>query len=163
MSSCSPLERGAQLHIYVAHDISMPGSESHCKGQALMAWQLEVVSWLVLCTQLYGQPPLRVALKGRMLGGDTCRNSPLSPACRPPIWCFAHFTGLPQPWALTLGGVNRINRMTGEVQRRPLYEEHSNDHPRVNPNFYSRRTRFVYFTATTEALAGTPAPPQVPP
>ncbi len=37
----------------------------------------------------------------------------------------------------------RINTRTGEVKRRCLFAQ-SNDHPRVNPSFYSKPTRYVY-------------------
>ena len=53
---------------------------------------------------------------------------------------------------------------TGKVTRTPLYEDGNMDHPKVNPNFYSRPTRFVWFNAAAQpvAEAGVSAPPQVP-
>ncbi|KAL3155783.1 hypothetical protein ABBQ32_012798 [Trebouxia sp. C0010 RCD-2024] len=38
---------------------------------------------------------------------------------------------------------HRINTKTGEVRRRCLFAQ-SNDHPRVNPSFYSMPTRYCY-------------------
>jgi hypothetical protein len=49
------------------------------------------------------------------------------------------------------------------VTRTPLYEAGNMDHPKVNPLFYSRPTRFVWFNAAAAppAVAGASAPPQV--
>ena len=46
-----------------------------------------------------------------------------------------------------IGLLCRINTKTGEVSRDALFEGQNLDHPRVNPNFYSRPTRYVYFNA----------------
>ena len=51
---------------------------------------------------------------------------------------------------------------TGEVQRTALYEAQNMDHPRVNPYFYSRKTRYVYFNASdVPSSPGEAGPPQV--
>ena len=43
-----------------------------------------------------------------------------------------------------------------------MFEGQNLDHPRVNPNFYSRPTRFVYFNAAKPMEhAGDSGPPQV--
>jgi all-trans-8'-apo-beta-carotenal 15,15'-oxygenase len=56
---------------------------------------------------------------------------------------------------------HRINKLTGEATRKVMFEQMM-DHPRVNPLFYSRPTRFVYFNMGGTGLAGTkkPSPPQ---
>ena len=56
----------------------------------------------------------------------------------------------------------RINTKTGEVMRDALFEGQNLDHPRVNPNFYSRPTRYVYFNAAKPMdHPGNSGPPQV--
>ena len=57
----------------------------------------------------------------------------------------------------------RISTATGTVTRTPLYEAGNMDHPKVNPNFYSRPTRFVWFNGAAQPLAeaGASGPPQV--
>ena len=56
----------------------------------------------------------------------------------------------------------RINTKTGEVTRDALFEGQNLDHPRVNPNFYSRPTRYVYFNAAKLMdHPGNSGPPQV--
>ena len=56
----------------------------------------------------------------------------------------------------------RINTKTGKVTRDALYEGQNLDHPRVNPNFYSRPTRYVYFNAAKPMHhQGNSGPPQV--
>lgn len=44
--------------------------------------------------------------------------------------------------------VRRINRRTGEVTREVLYESQCMDHPKVNPLFAGRPTRFAYFNGS---------------
>lgn len=56
----------------------------------------------------------------------------------------------------------RINVKTGEVKRTVLYDAQNMDHPRVNPHFYSRKTRYVYFNASeVPSSPGEAGPPQV--
>jgi hypothetical protein len=56
----------------------------------------------------------------------------------------------------------RINVVTGEVKRTAICESQNLDHPRVNPLFYSRVTRYVYFNASQIAdIPGKSGPPQV--
>ncbi|KAK9837122.1 hypothetical protein WJX81_004609 [Elliptochloris bilobata] len=68
------------------------------------------------------------------------------------------FSGIP----FTSFWRHRINRVTGEVRREVLYEGQSMDHPKVNPLFAGRPTRFAYFNGSfhvdKQQLAG---PPQV--
>ncbi len=54
----------------------------------------------------------------------------------------------------------RINTRTGEVKRHCLFAQ-SNDHPRVNPSFYSRPTRYVYVNMCMTEDANISNPPQV--
>jgi len=54
----------------------------------------------------------------------------------------------------------RINTRTGEVKRHCLFAQ-SNDHPRVNPSFYSRPTRYVYVNMCMTEDADISNPPQV--
>ena len=54
----------------------------------------------------------------------------------------------------------RINTKTGEVRRQCLFAQ-SNDHPRVNPSFYSRPTRFCYINMCMSEDADISNPPQV--
>ncbi len=43
-----------------------------------------------------------------------------------------------------------------------MYQGQNLDHPRVNPNFYSRPTRYVYFNAAKPMeVSGDSGPPQV--
>ena len=43
-----------------------------------------------------------------------------------------------------------------------MYQGQNLDHPRVNPNFYSRPTRYVYFNAAKPMHnSGDSGPPQV--
>ncbi len=52
--------------------------------------------------------------------------------------------------------------VTGEVKRTAMVESQNMDHPRVNPLFYSRSTRYVYFNASQVAdIPGEAGPPQV--
>ena len=44
--------------------------------------------------------------------------------------------------------VRSINRRTGAVTREVLYESQCMDHPKVNPLFAGRPTRFAYFNAS---------------
>ena len=44
--------------------------------------------------------------------------------------------------------VRRINRRTGVVTREVLYESQCMDHPKVNPLFAGRPTRFAYFNGS---------------
>jgi len=56
-----------------------------------------------------------------------------------------------------------INRATGAVTREALYDGQSMDHPKVNPLFAGRRTRFAYFNGSFH-VADQPnvaGPPQV--
>ncbi|DBA67834.1 TPA: hypothetical protein ACH3X2_014183 [Trebouxia sp. C0005] len=55
---------------------------------------------------------------------------------------------------------HRINTRTGEVKRHCLFAQ-SNDHPRVNPSFYSRPTRYVYINMCMTEDADISNPPQV--
>jgi carotenoid cleavage dioxygenase-like enzyme len=58
--------------------------------------------------------------------------------------------------------MRRINLTTGAVKREAMYDSQNLDHPRVNPLFYSRRTRYVYFNSSCKPdLAGKAGPPQV--
>lgn len=58
---------------------------------------------------------------------------------------------------------HRINAKTGKVTREALYQGQNLDHPRVNPNFYSRPTRYVFFNAAKPMEdTGDSGPPQVP-
>ena len=54
----------------------------------------------------------------------------------------------------------RINTKTGEVRRQCLFAQ-SNDHPRVNPSFYSRPTRYCYVNMCMSDDADLSNPPQV--
>ncbi|KAL0046710.1 hypothetical protein WJX82_008018 [Trebouxia sp. C0006] len=54
---------------------------------------------------------------------------------------------------------HRINTRTGEVKRHCLFAQ-SNDHPRVNPSFYSRPTRYVYVNMCMTEDADISNPPQ---
>ncbi|BDA50633.1 Apocarotenoid-15,15'-oxygenase [Coccomyxa sp. Obi] len=68
------------------------------------------------------------------------------------------FTGIP----FTTLWRHRINVKTGEVKRTALYDAQNMDHPRVNPHFYSRKTRYVYFNASkVPSNPGEAGPPQV--
>ncbi|EIE20486.1 carotenoid oxygenase [Coccomyxa subellipsoidea C-169] len=68
------------------------------------------------------------------------------------------FTGIP----FTTLWRHRINMVTGEVKRTAMVESQNMDHPRVNPLFYSRSTRYVYFNASQVAdIPGEAGPPQV--
>ena len=51
--------------------------------------------------------------------------------------------------------------MTGQVTRQVLFDEQNADHPRVNPHFYSRPTRYMYFNMSNSPVTHTPNPPQV--
>lgn len=58
--------------------------------------------------------------------------------------------------------LRRINVKTGEVKRTPICQGQNLDHPRVNPLFYSRATRYVYFNASVAPdVPGESGPPQV--
>ena len=54
----------------------------------------------------------------------------------------------------------RINTKTGEVKRHCLFAQ-SNDHPRVNPSFYSRPTRYVYVNMCMTEDSDISNPPMV--
>lgn len=56
----------------------------------------------------------------------------------------------------------RINIQTGKVTRQCLFAQ-SNDHPRVNPRYYSKPTRFVYINMCMTDDADASNPPQVGP
>ena len=56
----------------------------------------------------------------------------------------------------------RINTKTGKVTRQCLFAQ-SNDHPRVNPRFYSKPTRYVYVNMCMTDDADISNPPQVGP
>jgi len=43
-----------------------------------------------------------------------------------------------------------INRRSGEVVIQALHDGYSLDFPCINPRFYSRKARYVYFTAARE-------------
>ncbi len=48
------------------------------------------------------------------------------------------------------------------MTREAVYQGQNLDHPRVNPNFYSRPTRYVYFNAAKPMEhSGDSGPPQV--
>ena len=59
--------------------------------------------------------------------------------------------------------MRRISTSTGEVTRTVLYEAGNMDHPKVNPHFYSRPSRYAWFNgaAGPPAVAGASGPPQV--
>lgn len=59
-------------------------------------------------------------------------------------------------------GCCRINTKTGEVRRKCLFAQ-SNDHPRVNPSFYSRPTRYCFVNMCMTEDADISNPPQVGP
>lgn len=55
---------------------------------------------------------------------------------------------------------HRINVKTGKVKRECLFAQR-NDHPRVNPSFYSRPTRYVYVNSCMPEDDNVSNPPQV--
>ena len=55
----------------------------------------------------------------------------------------------------------RINTRTREVTREVLFDEQNADHPKVNPHFYSRPTRFCYFNCGHHTQGRRSMPPQV--
>ncbi len=55
----------------------------------------------------------------------------------------------------------RINVKTGKVKRECLFGDQRNDHPRVNPSFYSKPTRYVYVNACMPEDGNVANPPQV--
>ncbi|KAL3146000.1 hypothetical protein ABBQ38_015360 [Trebouxia sp. C0009 RCD-2024] len=65
------------------------------------------------------------------------------------------FTGVP----VTSLWSHRINTKTGEVRRKCLFAQ-SNDHPRVNPSFYSKPTRYCYVNMCMTDDADISNPPQ---
>ncbi|DBB11283.1 TPA: hypothetical protein ACH3X3_006718 [Trebouxia sp. C0006] len=55
---------------------------------------------------------------------------------------------------------HRINVKTGKVKRECLFGDQRNDHPRVNPSFYSKPTRYVYVNACMPEDGNVANPPQ---
>ncbi|KAK9823367.1 hypothetical protein WJX72_002263 [[Myrmecia] bisecta] len=54
---------------------------------------------------------------------------------------------------------HRVNKVTGEVSRDVLFER-SMDHPRVNPLFYGKPTRYVFFNMSATTSNSESKPPQ---
>ena len=71
-------------------------------------------------------------------------------------FCINGFPSPPMKWQL----VCRVNRITGQVTRQVLFEDQNADHPRVNPLFYSRPTRYMYFNMSHAPITHTSNPPQ---
>jgi len=77
--------------------------------------------------------------------------------------CLCALAHLGIPSMIDFGRPRRINRATGAVTREALYDGQSMDHPKVNPLFAGRRTRFAFFNGSFH-VADQPnvaGPPQV--